>query len=252
MSHYWIDTDIALGSSSGDVDDGWAIATLLRAVAQDQSKKIYGISVCGGNTNTGIAYGCAAALLDAMQLRSIPLLHSEDAARAMVAVPDDCTILALGPLTNVAAALTIEPGFGARTRLCVVGGVIDPRRWRRRLSDLNMRRNRAAAALVLGTFQHIRHYPLDVIDRLRLAPPRMARIAALGELGTYLAKHSVRWMRRARFSHGRSAFPVWDMVATLDATGHLAGARFDEKHRLIDFDVDATWANVEELLRDVR
>lgn len=251
MSHYWIDTDIALGSSSGDVDDGWAIATMLRAVAQDRTKKILGISVCAGNTNTAIAYGCAGALLDAMNLRSIPLLHAEDAARAMVAVPDGCTILALGPLTNVAAALTIEPTFGTRTKLSVVGGVIDPRRWRRRLSDLNMRRNRAATALVLGTFPHIRHYPLDVIDRLRLAPPRMAQIAALGELGTYLARHSVRWMRRARFSHGRSAFPVWDMVATLDATGHLAGARFDERNRLIDFDIDATWVNVEMLLRDV-
>jgi inosine-uridine nucleoside N-ribohydrolase len=250
MSHYWIDTDIALGATSGDVDDGWAIAAFLMALTRSHVKKLEGVSICAGNAGTAMAFTCATALLRAMNRESIRVMHAEDAGRAMAGLQDGCTILALGPLTNVAAALTIDPHLGTRVRLAVVGGVINPRRWRRRLSDLNFRRDRAAVARVFQAFADIRQYPLDVVDQLVLSRERMERVATMGALGAYLARHSARWMRRAHFSHGTGAFPLWDLVPALDAVGLLVRPRFDEEQRLVSFDADATWAQVESLFQD--
>jgi inosine-uridine nucleoside N-ribohydrolase len=249
MAGYWIDTDIALGASHGDVDDGWALAVLVREVLARQGK-IYGVSVCAGNTDALNAERCVRDLLGAMHI-TLPQFTSSEAAGAVARVPDDTWILALGPLTNIAAALTIDPHLGGRTRLGIVGGVLDKWRIRRCLSDLNFRRDRNAVNTVLAAFRDVRQYPLDVVDRLTLDGPRMQRVGAASELGAYLAQHSARWLRRARWSHGRAAFPVWDLVAALDACGLLVAATFDVQQRLTGFDVEASWRNAEAALRNM-
>jgi inosine-uridine nucleoside N-ribohydrolase len=246
----WIDTDIALGANHGDVDDGWAVATLILAVARSEGKlNIAGISVCDGNTDAATAFDCATLLCRNIKDRHDGLIIARsDAAKYIAAVADGSIIVALGPLTNIAAAMTLDTTLAKRTSICTVGGVLKWASFRRRMSDLNMRRDPPAAARVLNEFGRQRRYPLDVIDQLKLDATRLRRIGALSELGAYLAAHSQRWLKNARWRHGRAAFPVWDLVAALGAIDQLPGATYDAQNRLTDFDVVRTWALVESLL----
>jgi inosine-uridine nucleoside N-ribohydrolase len=245
----WIDTDIALGATRGDVDDGWALAALIRAAERSKGRiKIVGISACDGNTDAATAFDCAARLLTAMQQNHLLLVPRAEAAAHIARLGTGSQIVALGPLTNIATALDIDATLATRSSVVTVGGVLHWTSFRRRLSDLNISRNRHAATLVHENFLHAQRYPLDVIDQLKLDVPSMARIAHSGAAGMYLARHSARWLRGARWRHGRAAFPVWDLVAALGAIDQLPDATFDHTNRLIAFDAARTWAHVESLL----
>ncbi len=232
----WIDTDIALGAPRGDVDDGFAVAAVVRAAqAPDGEWTLAGVSAVGGNTDPATAAGCARALL-AVLGASVPVVAQGAAAAALAGLPTGASVLALGPLGNVAAALALDPTLPARIELRVVGGVLSP--WRHpvyRLSDLNLRRDRAAARSVLAAPLRRRLFPLDVVQALRIGAPDLRRLSAAGPAGEYLARHSQRWLRRSRLRNLGRGFPAWDLVPALDTVGHLPQACF-AGDRLAGFD----------------
>jgi inosine-uridine nucleoside N-ribohydrolase len=251
MKRIWIDTDIAMGlpldAPSRDVDDGWAVATLLCAAAIGKVR-IAGISVCDGNTDAVTALECMQSLLRVMGIDNVPVIARDDAATSIAALQSGTMLLALGPLTNIVGALAIDPVLAQRASLITVGGVHNRWNFRRRLSDLNIRRDPHAAAIVHSAFIDCRRMPLDVIDRLTIDQARMDRIGASGAVGDYLANHSRRWLQGATWRHGKAAFPVWDLVAALAAIEELPGAQYDVQNRLTAFDVSETWRVVESLL----
>ena len=75
-------------------------------------------------------------------------------------------------------------------------------------------------------------------------------------LGNYLSRHSQRWLRGARWRHGLlqlnkpAAFPAWDLVAAMAALEQLPGAQYNQARQLTDFDVDAAWHVIENLLSE--
>lgn len=253
MKQIWIDTDIAMGTPldgpSRDVDDGWAVATLLRAAAIGRAE-IAGISVGDGNTDAVTALDCLQALLRVVASNNIPVIARDDAAKSIAALKSDTLLLALGPLTNIAGALAIDPTLAQRATLITVGGVRNGWNFRRRLSDLNIRRDSRAAVIVHTAFAACRRMPLDVIDRLTIDAERMDRIETASATGRYLAHHSRRWLSGAKWRHGRTAFPVWDLVAALAAMDALPGAQYDAQNRLVTFSVSQTWRVVESLLAE--
>src|SRR2546423_14102393 len=106
MQPVWIDTDVALGASWGDVDDGFALAALLRC----PSVEILGIATVFGNTAPEVAARCARELT-AVAGRPIEVVEGAarpgqltPAAEAVAALPPGTVILALGPLTNLLRA----------------------------------------------------------------------------------------------------------------------------------------------------
>jgi inosine-uridine nucleoside N-ribohydrolase len=251
MGQIWIDTDIATGlppdALSRDVDDGWAVAALLCAAAIEKTE-ITGISVGGGNTDAVTAFECLQSLLHVMRIDNVPIIARDDAAKSIAALKSGTLLLALGPLSNIASALAVDPALAQRTSIITVGGVLNPWNFRRRLSDLNIRRDPHAAAMVHAAFIDCRRMPLDVIDRLTIDQARMDRIGASSAVGDYLANHSRRWLRGATWRHGKAAFPVWDLVAALAAIEELPGAQFDAQKRLTAFNVSETWRVAESLL----
>jgi inosine-uridine nucleoside N-ribohydrolase len=253
MRRIWIDTDIAMGmpleAASRDVDDGWAVATLLRAASLGKAE-IAGISVCDGNADAATALGCLQSLLRVMGIDSVPVIACEAAAKSIATLQEGTVVLALGPLTNIANALAMDSALARRTSLITVGGVLNGWNFRRHLSDLNIRRDPSAAAMVHSTFADCRRMPLDVIDRLTIDTVRINRIETSGVTGRYLAHHSRRWLKGAKWRHGRAAFPVWDLVAALAAIDALPGAQYDVQNRLTTFNVSETWRVVESLLAD--
>src|SRR5262245_58666785 len=128
----WIDTDPAIGEPERDVDDGLALVQAFHSPELD----IRGVSVVFGNAplDRGLpiaqrlvhdfgphalkVFGGAAAATD----RS----HETDASRALAAAlrtGPPLTILALGPVTNIATVLAKHPELSSRiTRLIAVAG----------------------------------------------------------------------------------------------------------------------------------
>jgi inosine-uridine nucleoside N-ribohydrolase len=235
MAALWIDTDVALGAPSGDVDDGFALAALLAAEVE-----LLGISAVAGNTDAESAYAAARVLRDLFPARcEVPVLRAGDAAARISALPAGAELVALGPLANVAAAVRLDPELPRRCTLRVVGTIRRP--WRvphlRLFHDLNFRRDGGAArALLRLPWRELRVFPLDTLRRLKLGAGDLGRLRRDGgAVGTHLANGARRWLRRKPLPFLSRPFPVWDLVAALDAAGLLPAARF-AGNELIAFD----------------
>ena len=241
----WIDTDDALGADRGNVDDGLAIAALLGSGA-----RVLGISCVAGNTDAVSVFAAARALLDRVPDAAVPLVPAHEAAARLATLPEGASLLALGPLTNVAAATRLDPTLPARCALRVVATLEAP--WRsplRALRDLNVRRDRGAARSVLAlSWRRLLVFPLDVVRSLRLGPDDLARLRRdAGPLGAWLAHGAERWRREQRWRQPGGRFRVSDVVAALDAAGELPGARY-AGGRLVAFDAAAARERFHELV----
>lgn len=247
----WVDTDIALGAARGDVDDGFALAAVARAIRHDPVRwRLAGVSAVAGNADAITAQRCARELLLECGIDYHPLAGLA-AAEAIASLPDDASLLALGPLTNVAHALRLDPHLPRRVELRVVATVRDRRRHPLLgFFCLNFRRDPQAARDVMrARFSNLRIFPLDVISRLRVGRRQLDQLATHPPLGAYLARHSRRWLRQAPWRYATLRFPAWDLVAALEALDALPGARFDGSF-LTSFDPRAAWEAFAGLIAD--
>ena len=225
----WIDTDIALGAPAGDVDDGFAVAALC-AAARAGRIELLGISTVSGNASAGEAEGCARAMA-AVSGFAVPVLRGgdargggESAGAAIARLPEGTRIVALGPLSNVAAALSAAPDLPGRATLRLVGGNLSSRGFLPPLwpHEFNLAYDRKAARAALSApWRELALYPLDVVRRLRCDGTRLDAIASCGAPGALLARGSRRWLARTRWRHGRRGFPLWDLPPALEAAGVL-------------------------------
>ncbi|MDQ2970003.1 MAG: nucleoside hydrolase, partial [Acidobacteriota bacterium] len=160
----WVDTDIALGAPAGDVDDGFALAALL-AASRAGRVELLGISTVSGNASAAEAEDCARAMAAASGVES-PVLRGESAEAAIAGLPEGARIVAIGPLSNVAAALSAAPDLASRATLRLVGGNLSsrgilPPLWPH---EFNLAHDRRAARAVLSApWRELVLYPLDVV-----------------------------------------------------------------------------------------
>jgi len=226
----WVDTDLALGAWRGDVDDGYALAAVLAA----PGVQLLGISTVSGNAPADVAYRCATALLQAAgqsrRLLQGATRRGQDsaAAEAIAALPKGSAVLALGPLSNVAAALRRDPTLAERITVYLVGGNLQswgrfPPVWPH---EFNLAIDAPAAAAVFSAPLRRRVHPLPGCGRLLVSPVDLARIATASPLGAYLVRHSLRWLALSPFRLRALRFPLWDLAPALDFLG-LLPARVD-------------------------
>jgi len=207
-----IDTDNAAGAPSGDVDDAFAIAALLRS----------GLSIaalCSVAGNTGEAWadrnnralgglcGYGGRYLRGVRAGDLP----DRIDRASDLWWDGpIRFLALGPLTNLAALLPARPSI---SEVVLVGGNRTsggrfPPWWPH---EFNLTKDPAAARVVFGSDLPLTVVPLDVAGRLRIGPAELKGLP--GSLGEFLRRHSARWARRSLLIRGSRRFPVFDLAA---------------------------------------
>lgn len=106
--------------------------------------------------------------------------------------PRPLTLVAVGPLTNVAAALAREPRVADRIdRISIMGGAIGLGN-RTPSAEFNIYADPEAAAAVFGSGVPITLVPLEVTHQALATEPVLARIAALE---TPVARMSVALMR---------------------------------------------------------
>jgi purine nucleosidase len=233
---FFIDTDVALGARSGDVDDGFALAAVIR----DPDARLLGVSTVFGNTRADVAARCARELVEiagsqvtvttgAMQAGDVT-----EAAHAIARLPAGTHVLALGPLTNVAAALALDRSLAERITLHLVGGNPSslgrwPPWWP---FEFNLAKDPAAARAVFAS-EVARHvYPLDVCAELRIGPRQLLRLGTCGRLGALLARRSLRWLAYAPLRYRSLSFPLWDLVPALAALGRLSHRSERRRYRL--------------------
>lgn len=231
----WIDTDLALGARRGDVDDGFALSAVLCS-----SAPLLGISTVSGNAPTDVAYRCAGELLAAAG-RKVPLLlgagragQDTVAAEAIAALPAGSSLLALGPLSNLAAALRRDPSLSERVTVYLVGGNLSswgrfPPLWPH---EFNLAIDPAAAQAVFAAPLRRRVHPLDSCGRLLVAAPDLLRIAWASPLGAFLVKHSLRWWLLSPLRLRALRFPLWDLAPALDYLGLLPAKTTSQRVRL--------------------
>jgi inosine-uridine nucleoside N-ribohydrolase len=215
-----IDTDNALGSPWGDVDDAFALAALLRG-----GVPITAIASVAGNTGEALAAGNNRRLGElagypGAYLRGVEAPPGPD--RIDSAWPDlapvfpRLRIAALGPLTNIAALLGASASGGPSIEeVVLVGSTL---RSLGRFSpwwphEFNLTHDLPATRQVFASNLPLTLVPLDVARRLRVGGRELAALA--GPLGETLRLGSRRWRWRSRLIRGSDRFPVYDLVAAV-------------------------------------
>ena len=195
-----LDTDLAMGAPGSDVDDGFALALAYA----DPDISIEMITTVNGNTDVESATILTAELARRLGIAGIPIVkgaaaaftHPEirrapashvaalagplpppspgyaavEIARHVLANPGEITVVAIGPLTNVAGALLLEPGFASAVKeIVIMGGVFfgtGPDQGSS--AEFNVSVDPEAAAAVLRSGIPQRWVGLDVTRQVRL------------------------------------------------------------------------------------
>lgn len=191
----FVDSDNALGSPRGDVDDAYAIAALLCAKAP-----VVAIGACDGNTSAEQAYQNNVRLANAFAFEG-PVLRAHESREFL----KDFTgrVLALGPLTNV-----VDAKHAAE--IVIVGGNSATRgRWPPTWPhEFNLTHDRASARRVFDLDVPLTIFPLNVARELWIT---------IDQVPQFFLADSRRWFRYLRLVRFTTRFAIYDLAATLYA-----------------------------------
>jgi len=222
-----LDTDLAMGAPGSDIDDGFALA-LAHA---DAGIQLDLVTTVNGNTDvesatilTGelarrlglgdvpVVKGAAAALVRPDVVRepapnvaalreTVPPPTPGYAAVAIVehvmAHPGEITIVAIGPLTNVAAALSLEPRLAQNVReIVIMGGVFFQTMPTRDMpGEFNVWVDPEAAQAVLRSGMPQRWVGLDVTLQVRLTREHARRMLEAGSpFAPFAGESTLAWI----------------------------------------------------------
>ena len=204
-----LDTDLAMGAPGSDIDDGFALAL----AAADPQITLEAVTTVTGNTDVESATLLSLELLDRLGLQGVPvyrgaaapLTHPDRAgvasdtlraayghrvpdegyaavqiAQRITAEPGQITLVAIGPLTNVAAAIALDSRVAHDVaEIVIMGGVFAGQTGRADMpGEFNIWMDPEAAQAVLASGAPLRFVGLDVTERVRLT---RAQGAALSE-----------------------------------------------------------------------
>ncbi len=244
MEHLILDVDLAMGAPGSDIDDGFALALALA----DPDITVEMVTTVSGNTDAETATTLTLELLDRLGRPDVPVVTGAShplvrprvrtgtlpdgvvartvpgvsAAQAMVELvrrrPGEITLVALGPLTNVALAMRLDPEFaGALKSLVIMGGVFTGHTHNAAMpGEFNAWCDPEAAAVVLGSGIVAKWVGLDVTVRVRVERDEALAMAAsdrpfLAFAGTY----TVAWIDHLASGHrpGATSCAMHDPLA---------------------------------------
>ena len=218
-----LDTDLAMGAPGSDIDDGFALAM---AVA-DPALDLRLITTVNGNTDVDTATVLTLELLHRIGRTEIPVHRGADrpllrprstqgsvpdgvrrrapepgpAPMALVqqvlAAPGELTLIAVGPLTNVALAMRLEPRFAASLKqLVIMGGVFLGRTNAAGMpGEFNVWSDPEAAQIVLDSGIQATWVGLDVTRRVRLSRAEASAMAdSERAFESFAGEYSVAWI----------------------------------------------------------
>ena len=248
----WVDTDAACGTGERrDPDDCLALLSLAGAAGID----IVGISTVFGNAPVTEADHVTRTLVQALASdaglpdSSAPIARSvfkgcgaaaskclEDGGSLDVQVAlrqalqqGSLDVVALGPLTNLAAVLTREPALAFRvTRVVAVMGRRPGHRFHPSenratgamlfghgpiFRDLNAVLDTEAVSVVLASGVPVVFVPYSAARQVMLTSSDLDRIGRIGHAGAWVAQRSRAWLEFWRIEAGLDGFYPFDLMA---------------------------------------
>jgi inosine-uridine nucleoside N-ribohydrolase len=224
----WVDTDAACGHAyDADADDCFALLVLLRAAEIE----VAGISVVDGNAPAVAAEKIVRDLVAELALAQAPPVYRGPAARmALQAALTEgpLAIVALGPLTNMAASLRDRPDLTRNVaRLVAVmgrrpGHLFHPTEGRGTgilfghgpvFRDFNFDKDRAAAREIVAMHLPLTLIPYEAARHVRLAAADLARLEMADGAGAWVARRAQGWLSFWANVVGLDGFYPFDALA---------------------------------------
>jgi purine nucleosidase len=249
----WIDTDPACGTgSANDADDCIALLYLLAHPGFD----VVGISTSFGNTSVGEATSIARTMarLSGTAVRvhegakqALSDWHDNNtiasAAMAGALANEKLTILALGPLTNLAAVLSHNPSLANHVeRIYAVmgrapGHIFHPAEGAPGalfahgpvFTDFNFAKDPQAAAIVMRTKVPVTLVPYVAGIRHAVTDDDLRTLSRMGGVAGWVSRRSWGWLNFWKRYVGRSSFAPFDLVMAV-AAGEPGSATCTREH----------------------
>lgn len=219
MRRIILDTDLGMGRQGADIDDGFALALALA----EPELEVELVCTVNGNTDVDNATRLTIELLARLGRPDVPVARGAEAplvrpwprsvpgtapfyppnteksgdpqhaavqiVQRVMAEPGELTLVAIGPLTNVALALMLEPRVATSVvEIIAMGGVfLEQTNVAARPGEFNLWVDPDAAAVVLASGAPLRFVGLDVTRRVRLSREDAAQMAVAGSEFTRFA-----------------------------------------------------------------
>jgi inosine-uridine nucleoside N-ribohydrolase len=241
-----LDTDIG-----DDIDDAWALAFLI----SHQDFEPLGVTIAHGNTPARAPIACKMLYLAGRSYIPVVLGRKTgnsvsyqytwaedfekvkpvrtDAASFLVEMarryPGEVTLIAVGPLQNVADALRLEPQLGKYLKRvvlmsgCVYGTATDPAK---PVPEYNVYASTIDSQLVYGAGLPLAIVPLDSTTRVQLAEEEREQVRKYDSPLT----HAIEALYRLWIASPRSRMTLHDQLAVAEAA--RPGAFFGKKETL--------------------
>ena len=178
---------------------------LLRPANEGWASHIHGGDGLGGVVSAGVGSSSAAGEPVEPPPSEMPGKHAALAiAEAVMAAPGELTILALGRMTNVALALSLEPRMaGAVREIVVMGGAVTVPGNVSGVATANLYEDPESAAIIYRSGAPIVQVGLDVCNRVTVSPAQLDAFAAAGSPATRRLSEATGYLREAYIRTGR-------------------------------------------------
>ena len=258
----WIDTDPAIGEPERDVDDGLALVQAFHS----PELNIRGVSVVFGNAPLDRGLPIAQRLVHDFGPQGLKVFagaaaagdrsHETDASRAIAAAlragPPQ-TILALGPVTNIATVLTKHPELSSRiTRLIAVAGRRPGQRFTTGTTnpnghrDFNFELDPDGFQVLLNAKIDIVLAPFEISSKIWLTREDLDRLAASPSASARALVPPARsWLTMWTRLFGVNGFNPFDTLAVAYAISSVGFACEPLKARIDTLPDDVTEAGVQ-------
>lgn len=213
MKNIIIDTDIGLGTRNAVIDDGLALSY---AIGKREEVHVDVITTVFGNVAGNEAYKNAVSLLAVLGVKyarvekgaSKPLKDPQNAepsaeaaakliTAAVQAHSKETTLVCIGPLTNIATALIIEPDLPKNVKEAyIMGGAIEVPGNVTPTAEFNIYSDPIAAKIVFNSKMRMTLVPLDVTARTLITPKHLNTLkSAGGSKLDYIIKWVEPWLK---------------------------------------------------------
>jgi purine nucleosidase len=231
----WIDTDPDCGlTATDDVDDCWA----LHAALKSTEIVVRGISTVFGNVDLDTSHRVATDFIQRLKSEeyiSVPAVfkgasnkfipgnpQNTEASKAMAAAlqQERMTIIALGPLTNIATTLELNPELIQRVKsiIAIAGNRPGGRKfWFKKkllhFHDLNFKKDPLAFKTILSSGIPITLLPFEAAQYVTLTAVDLDQIPDNASTTRWLAEASRGWLHFWEESLGENGFYPFDCTS---------------------------------------